>query len=184
MIAALFVPFALATEAPPYPDAPDKPSGPLSYPADGFGLGIVLGLPTGISLGWRPGDVVNYDAAVAWSFDKGTLALHADALFTLSELQTDDIPDTKFPVWVGIGPRLRVGDEEVPTGESEVSLGVRVPFGMSAIHENLPLEAFLEVAPGVQAFPETVMTFDIAVGLRFYFGRRLKPIPTTGTVPA
>lgn len=180
MIAALLVPFALATEAPPYPEGGSTtPTGPLAHPAEGFGVGIILGLPTGISLGWRGDGPVHYDAALAWSFDRGTLALHADALFTVANMRTDDIPDTTWPVYVGVGPRIRVGEDQVPASDSTVSLAARVPVGLAVLHDGLPLEAFLELAPGVQVFPATVMTFDIAIGVRFYFGSSPPPPPAT-----
>jgi hypothetical protein len=135
----------------------------------GFGLGIVLGLPTGVSMAYRPGGRAWYDGGVAWSFDNGTLHVHGDVLYTLADLRTDDIPDVDFPVYLGVGPRLRLGDSPYVAGNDPVELGVRVPIGMAFMHDGVPLEAFLELAPGVDVYPRTQAIFDVAIGGRYYF---------------
>ncbi len=80
---------------------------PLQGTPRGFGLGVVLGEPTGISLALRP-NVHNY-------------------------------------------------------------LGGRIPLGFAIHPRDVPLEPFLEVAPGVLVFPETDVIVEGALGLRYYF---------------
>lgn len=163
------------------------PSFALPPPADptlnrdvgGFGLGVVLGLPTGFSAAWRPAQGrVYYDAALAWSFDQGTLLAHGDVLLRLADLRTDEIEDVHFPVYLGLGPRVRIGDSPYTLTDEVVGLGVRVPVGMSFIHDGVPLEAFVELAPGIGLYPGTIGTFDAAIGARFYFpGRPAESAP-------
>lgn len=143
---------------------------PLDRDAKGFGIGLLLGLPTGLSGALRPEKGrAWYDAALAWNFDRSTLHLHVDALITLADLRTDDIPDVHFPVSIGVGPRLRLGDSALEADDELYHFGVRVPVGMSFIHDGLPLEGFLELAPGIGLYPATIGTFDAAIGGRYYF---------------
>ncbi len=142
----------------------------LHRDAVGFGLGVILGLPTGISGAYHPTEGrVFYDAALAWSFDRGSLHVHGDVLLRLADLRTEEIQDVHFPLYLGIGPRTRFGDSPYTYDEDYVEIGVRVPVGMSFVHEGLPFEAFVELAPGINLFPATTALFDAAIGGRFYF---------------
>lgn len=137
----------------------------------GFGAGVILGMPTGLSLAWkRAGTPVSFDAALAWSFDRGAFLVHGDILLTPTTLRTADWSDLAFPLYVGIGPRISVNDDYADYARSGTYFGVRVPLGMAFQHDNFPLEGFLEVAPGMRLIPATSFFFDIAVGFRFYFG--------------
>lgn len=155
-----------ATEVPA--EAEDKQV--FQRAAEGWGLGIILGIPTGVSAAYRPKGRAHYAAALAWSFDKGTLHTHIDAYLTVIDLRTEEVPDMRFPIYVGVGPRMRIGDSPY-TEEDEglFDLGVRIPFGMSFVHDDVPLEAFLEVAPGIGIYPSTRAIFDVALGGRYYF---------------
>lgn len=137
----------------------------------GFGVGIVLGLPTGLSLAWKKANTpVFFDAALAWSLDSGAFLVQGDILIVPTTLRTADWSDLAFPLYVGVGPRIAVNDDYDHGSRSDGSLGVRVPLGMAFQHDNFPLEGFLEVAPGLRLFPSTSFFFDVACGARFYFG--------------
>ena len=155
--------------------APTEPT--LNRDVGGFGLGILLGLPTGLSAAWRPAQgSVYYDGALAWSFDQGTLHVHGDVLLRLADLRTDEIEDVHFPVYLGLGPRIRLGDSPYTFSTQEsVGIGIRVPIGMSFIHDGVPLEAFVELAPGIGLYPATIGTFDAAIGARYYFPQKSAP---------
>jgi hypothetical protein len=141
----------------------------LARDAEGFGVGIILGAPTGLSLGWRPGNALTYDAAVAWSFARGSLSTHFDVRMDIADAGNDDFPDTSFPIYVGVGPRLRLGDVVADGQDADFDLGIRVPVGMGIIHDNVPIEGFVELVPGVGLYPETAFLFDAALGIRMYF---------------
>jgi hypothetical protein len=136
--------------------------------AEGIGVGLILGVPTGLSLGYRPGGPLWFDSAVAWSFTRGSLVVHADALIELTEIRTDDFADTAFGVYLGVGPRIRIGDVPGDAFDSDFDLGVRIPLGMTIRHDDTPIEGFLEIVPGVGLFPATSFLFDAALGVRFY----------------
>lgn len=140
----------------------------------GFGAGIILGNPTGLSLAWKKaGTPVFFDAALAWSLDSGGFLVHGDILIVPTTLRTADWSDISFPLYVGVGPRIAVHDDYYDNHkgwDNEGSFGARVPLGMAFQHDNFPLEGFLEVAPGLRLLPSTGFFFDVAIGARFYFG--------------
>jgi len=142
-------------------------AGALDHDPMGLGLGVLAGVPTGISVAWRPREgVVWMDAAVAWSFENRSLALHGDALFTVMDKPREDMEDLHLPVWLGIGPRIRLGAAaDAPNGGQ---LAVRVPLGIGVWHEEFPLEGWFELAPAVVLVPEPRVVGDIAVGVRIY----------------
>lgn len=142
-------------------------AGGLNHDPMGIGLGVIAGIPTGLSVAWRPREGVAWvDGAVAWSFENRSLALHGDVLFTVVDKPPDDMEDLHLPVWVGIGPRIRLGgDADARNGGM---LAARVPVGIGVWHADFPLEGWFEVAPAVVIVPEPRVVGDVAVGVRIY----------------
>lgn len=142
----------------------------LNRDVGGFGIGVLLGLPTAISVAYRPDEgIIHYAAAFGWGFDQGVLHAHGDVLFRLADLRPEGIPDVHLPVYIGIGPRVRMGDSPYTRVREEVRLGVHVPVGVSFLHDGVPLEAFVELAPGVSFYPIAIGTVDVVLGARYYF---------------
>lgn len=137
---------------------------------EGVGFGVILGEPTGLSLAWRPEGRLWVDGGLAWSFPSFA-QLHVDACFDIGDFRTADLPDMHFPVWIGAGPRFRVGSG---SGYDAFNMGIRIPIGMGFWHDDIPIEGFLELAPGVGVVPGTEFIFDAGVGARFF-------IPTAGS---
>ena len=127
----------------------------------GFGLGIVLGEPTGLSCKKWYGSTTAIDGAIAWSSGKhNVLHLHGDYLihnFNLFKLEKD-----KLPLYYGIGGKIKIID-----GESRI--GVRIPLGINYIFEKVPLDIFLEFVPLLDLVPGTNFRLKGAVGIRYYF---------------
>jgi hypothetical protein len=156
----------------------DRLDASLNRDAQGVGVGVILGLPTGLSAAVRPaGKRLWFDAALAWSIVGNTLDTHADVLVIVYDARTEDIPDTRFPFWVGVGPRVRIGDDPTDVSPALWQVGVRVPVGMSVMHDGFPLEGFLELVPGLSVAPTTNAFFEAAIGARFYFGKGAAPTP-------
>jgi len=126
----------------------------------GFGLGVILGEPTGVSAkGWISSRTA-FDAGLAWSFRRsGYLHVHADYLWHFA-----DVVSTNQQVlpYIGIGGRIGARD-------NSAIVGVRVPFGISWIPTNAPIDVFLEIAPIVDLTPETDINANGGIGVRFYF---------------
>lgn len=125
-----------------------------------FGLGIVLGQPTGITAKYWLGVRSSIDGAVAWSFvHNGSLYLHADYqhyVFDIAATQSG-----RLGFFLGLGGRVLFADD--------FNLGVRVPLGLIYLFSGVPLDLFLEVAPVLELLPATVASGGAAVGLRYYF---------------
>ncbi len=125
-----------------------------------FGLGIILGEPTGISAKKWLDDKSALDGAVAWSLvTPSSFHLHADYLY--HDFNIFDVKKGKLPLYFGIGFRIRIGDED--------RIGIRVPVGISYIFEQSPLDIFLELGPVLDLTPATKLRLTSSVGIRYFF---------------
>jgi hypothetical protein len=129
-----------------------------TYAQGKFGLGIILGEPTGISTKvWMPGNTA-IDGAIAWSFaNKSALHIHADFL-----LHNFNVFSRVVPLYYGIGGRIKFR-------ESETRIGVRIPVGIAYDIPSTQIDLFLEIVPLLNLNPSTSFTMNGAVGGRFYF---------------
>jgi hypothetical protein len=134
----------------------------------GFGLGIILGEPTGLSLKQWVNDNAAIDGAIAWSFgEHDALHLHANYLvhnFTLFKMEQG-----KLPLYYGIGGRIKFEENR---HDEDTKIGVRIPVGISYILANSPLDIFLEIAPLLDLTPSTEFDLNGAVGIRYFFQKR------------
>ena len=121
----------------------------------GIGLGVMVGEPTGLAaVSWLGGGNA-VDLVAAWSFGGGgSIYLHADYQF-------HSWIDRPLSAFVGIGGFVQLQDDPV--------LGIRVPVGVTYLFEELPLDLFLEVAPGMSIVPGTDFTVGGGLGFRYYF---------------
>jgi hypothetical protein len=129
--------------------------------SNGFGLGIILGEPTGVSFKQWMTEATALDAAAAWSFEKeGAFHVHVDYLFHRPGVSDADMGRLVF--YVGIGGRLKAE-------EDDSRVGVRVPLGMDYVFAGPPLDIFFEVAPLLDVAPSTKFRVNGGVGIRYYF---------------
>jgi hypothetical protein len=126
----------------------------------GFGIGVMMGEPTGLSAkGWITSRSA-FDGGLAWSFrGDGYMHAHMDYLWHFTEV----INSTQQVIpYLGIGGRL--------TGfRSAATVGVRVAGGLAWLPSGSPLDVFVEIAPIVDIVPETRASANAGVGLRIYF---------------
>ncbi len=126
----------------------------------GFGLGVVVGEPTGVSAkGWiSPRGAV--DGAIAWStWGDGYVDAHVDYLWHF-----DDIARTDQQVlpYIGVGGR-------VLGWRDRSRVGLRIPAGFDWLPSHTPLDVFLEVAPIVDLAPGTDLNMNGGIGVRIFF---------------
>jgi hypothetical protein len=128
--------------------------------ARGFGLGVILGEPTGINFKAWTGYKTAFVGAAAWSFGhEDSLHVHLDYIvhnFRLLKLENGHLP-----VYYGIGVRIKTGND--------VRFGVRVPLGINYMFEKAPLDIFVEIAPIFDLTPKTDLFFNGGIGIRYYF---------------
>ena len=76
-----------------------------------FGLGVILGEPTGISLKlWQEKNIA-YDGAVAWSTENKNDVLHIHADVLMHMYNFIEVEKGKLPVYFGIGGRIKFEDD-------------------------------------------------------------------------
>lgn len=126
---------------------------------DNFGLGAVVGEPTGITGKMFLSDSSAIDATLSWSFVKDKLYVHSDYLHHISGVFGPDVPE--LLVYTGIGGMIELKDNP--------EIGVRIPLGLSYTIPDTPLELFFEVAPVVLLAPETTVDLTGGLGARYYF---------------
>ncbi len=126
----------------------------------GFGVGVILGEPTGLSGKVWVSEQNAVDFGLAYSFrSKGYFHVHADYLWHFPDvIQSTE----RFPLYVGLGGRFAAG-------RGSGIFGVRIPLGIAFWLRSAPLEFFLEVAPIVDLAPATELTANGGLGARFYF---------------
>jgi hypothetical protein len=127
---------------------------------EGFGIGIIVGEPTGISFKNWLSPTRAIDGAAAWSFEgDDALHLHADYLFHNGNLA--QVEGGKLLLYYGLGARLKLQEHS--------RLGVRIPFGAAYLLRASPLDFFLEIVPIMDLVPDTELEFNGGFGIRLYF---------------
>jgi hypothetical protein len=138
-----------------------------------FGLGIILGEPTGISaklwvsparaldfgLGWSLGGdrINNYTGR----YDGGSrVHFHMDYLWHWFEAIHSS---ERFPLYTGIGGRINTG-----AGYNS-SAAVRGVFGIAWLPRQAPVDVFLELVPSLQIAQSTGFAIDAGLGARYFF---------------
>jgi hypothetical protein len=156
-----------------------------------FGLGLMLGAPTGLTGKYFVGS----DTAI--DFGLGTIygyrerrGLHVHADFLWHPMSLVSAPAFELPFYVGIGGRYFDGDRCYsyrydPNGryycdyyyDDYAAIGVRVPIGISFDMNNSPLDIFVELAFVLDFLVDHDPLYDDdvyfdgngAVGIRYYF---------------
>jgi hypothetical protein len=127
----------------------------------GFGVGIIIGEPTGLSLkSWLSGRSA-LDAGIAWSF-VGPDAVHVHVDYLWHNFSLIHVSHGKLPLYLGLGGRVRAYHDDV-------YLGARVPLGIEYIFAENRLDAFLEVVPILNLIPGTDFDINAAIGIRYFF---------------
>ena len=131
---------------------------------NGFGLGMILGEPTGISLKNWLGRSTAVDFAIAWSLEgKNSFTIHGDYLS--HHFKWTQVESGSLPFYYGIGGSIKFTDDDA-------RLGARVPLGLNYHFENLTLDLFLEFVPVLLLLPKTDFDINASIGIRYFFTRK------------
>jgi hypothetical protein len=130
-------------------------------PEDGFGVGFVLGSPSGLS-GSLPmnGGTRAINGVLGWDIGHSSaLFAQADYVFVRGDLF--DVEHGKVSLYYGPGAFAVLS--------SSSAVGIRFVGGVDYRFEGVPLQAFLEIGPGINVLPNTSATAGGGLGLRYYF---------------
>lgn len=126
-----------------------------------FGIGIILGEPTGISIkNWLTSKSA-FDFAIAWSFSGKEDALHVHGDYLMHNFRLIPVDEGQLPVYYGIGGRIKFMDD--------VNIAVRIPVGIDYLFEDAPVDLFLEIVPMLELTPDTDFELNGGIGARYFF---------------
>jgi hypothetical protein len=128
--------------------------------SSGFGAGVMLGEPTGISLKNWISKTNAWDAGIAWGFGKhGAFHLHGDYLW--HDYDLINVEKGQLPLYYGVGARFLFADD--------THIGIRGVIGLDYQFKGVPLDVFLEIVPIFDLVPGTGFSFNGALGIRYFF---------------
>ena len=128
-----------------------------------FGLGVIIGEPTGLSAKAWLSSKSAVDFAAAWSFEKhAKFHLHADYL--MHSFRLIKVEKGELPLYFGVGGRLILREHD-----HDDLVGIRIPVGLEYFFDELPLDVFVEVVPVVNLAPDTDADMDGGIGIRYMF---------------
>jgi hypothetical protein len=125
----------------------------------GFGLGIILGDPNGVSgKGWLVSGLA-LDGAVGFGIiDEGHLAAHVDVLWHMG---LKDFSRASMDLYFGVGGKIGAF-------EDDFRLGARGPVGLDFLFQR-PVDVFIEIAAGLWIIDDVDFDLDAAAGVRYWF---------------
>ena len=138
-----------------------------------FGLGVIIGEPTGISAKLWVSNTNALAFGLGWSvegyrfngfdyeYDRVTRThFHVDYLWHSFYAVS---PTGQFPLYYGIGGRLNSGPEYTGT------FAVRGVFGIEWLPRKTPLDIFAEIVPTLGLISTTGFGIEAAFGIRVFF---------------
>ena len=138
-----------------------------------FGLGVIIGEPTGLSAKLWVSPVNALDFGLGWSYwgerigpdnvvysGESRVHFHMDYLWHwFNAIQSNE----RFPLYAGVGGSINTG------AGYDASAAIRGVFGIAWMPHHAPIDVFLELVPSLQVVPSTGFGIDAGLGARFYF---------------
>lgn len=132
--------------------------------SDGFGLGLILGDPTGVSAKGFVSETNAIDGAIGFGVLGGdSLHIHADYLW---HFDIKRWASAGLDLHLGVGPKLGFRDKK---RDSDVLIGARGPIGLTVRFTEAPFDVFVEVAAGLWIVEKVGFDVDAAIGGRYWF---------------
>jgi hypothetical protein len=127
-----------------------------------FGLGVTLGVPTGVNGKYFLDKYNALDAGFGWTLDSDhDFHLYADYLYHFYSLIDSGSGET--PIYLGVGARVVFRDHK------DNKAGFRFPLGLEHLFESVSLSVFGEIAPIFNVSPNARFNLEGVVGARYYF---------------
>jgi hypothetical protein len=126
-----------------------------------FGLGVIVGEPTGLSGKLWLDRRAAIDGALAWDLS-GDDAFHIHGDFLLHAWDLIRVEKGSLPVYYGIGGRIEFEDDDD-------LFGLRIPLGLEYLFPSRRVDLFIEFVPILDLVPETEVRGNGGAGARFFF---------------
>lgn len=123
-----------------------------------FGIGLMFGEPSGVTVKSWFGRRSAFDIGTAWSLSGRNEAVHLHTDY-LHHNWFNDTENLAF--YYGIGGRVIFSND--------ATAGVRVPIGLNYVFDSAPFDLFVEAVPIVDLSPDIEFAGNGAVGIRYYF---------------
>lgn len=146
----------------------------IAADAGNFGLGVILGEPSGLTAKYRVSPKNAFDAGLAFSFNSFVM-VYGDYLWQFRGAFAGKSGERfvrELTPYVGAGLSLfmaSAGGNRFYTGTSTAGLGIRIPLGIEWTPAEPPLGVFVELVPGLGIVPSTFGFFQGGAGVRYYF---------------
>ena len=136
-----------------------------------FGIGLALGSPSGLTAKYYLNEKNAIQGTLGLGFlDGNFMNVTVDYLFHFNLMGKDSF---KLDAYAGLGAFFHKWfDDNEGDGNDDKELwgiGLRVPLGLSFIFAKLPIDIYLEVAPGFALVGRTGFGVSGALGFRYYF---------------
>ena len=128
----------------------------------GFGLGIMVGEPTGVNGKLWLSGTTSLDMAAAWSLESNS-GFQGQLDYVWHNFGVFNVSKGKLPLYYGVGGRFKTWEN------SDDSIGVRIPVGLDYMFENSRFDVFFEIVPTLNLTPSTDFDLNAALGGRFFF---------------
>jgi hypothetical protein len=126
----------------------------------GFGVGAVIGVPTGLSLSLPMGADNAFNLAIGYEpIGEGNLTVVGDYIWHDWTLFT--APSGKLSLYYGPGVRVRLARQP--------EAGLKGVAGFAYLFEEDPVQIFFEIGPGINVVPDTEARVNAGIGARFFF---------------
>lgn len=146
-----------------------------SVSARNFGVGAILGSPTGLSAKYNLNNTYAIDGALAYGSHEvviyGDYLKHFPGIFGKHNEFVSSLKG-----YVGIGPMFVFADGDKDHGHHYVdddddsfAFGGRIPIGVEWTSDEIPLGVSLEIAPGMAVVPGTDAFMQGGLAIRYYF---------------
>lgn len=155
------------------PPAALADEGPVVGERGIFGLGLIMGEPTGgtgkLFLGQR--FAFQFSGAFWFYHGRDYMQAFVDFIWYPSVLTNNEWFVLPWYFGVGGGAGIRAPWEKArDEWRAAPRVDVRVPFGFSFLFHKLPMEAFVEFGPMLRVYEPVAFWGFFAVGGRWYFG--------------
>jgi len=127
-----------------------------------FGLGIIVGEPTGINAKFYLNRINAIQASMAWSVEgNNDIQIQGEYLFHRYDWIT--VERGELPVYFGVGGVISFREA------ADDIIGIQFPVGLDYIFDGAPFDVFGQIVPILELAPSTDFQLDAAIGARFFF---------------